>query len=972
MIGNKQEEVKAMTFEELLNKYNALLEDYEKLESENKELKRRLGITELKEKVIIDNRQDSAFNKFSPNEEKIKLYMSLFRGREDVYAKRWESREGKKGYSPACANEWKTELCNKRAVKCDKCQNRQLLAIDAQVIEKHLRGKDELARDVVGLFPLMEDDMCYILAVDFDKNEWQKDVAVFRDTCREQGLKVAVERSRSGNGAHVWLFFETHIKAATARKLGNLLLTHAMNKRHEIGFESYDRLFPNQDTMPKGGFGNLIALPLQGKARREGNSLFVDDDFIPYSDQWVYLNQIKRLTAEEVDEHIKKLEKIVGVLENNKSIDDVNKEDWQPLKTIALSSDDFPKEVKVIKRNMLYIIKIGISARALNQFKRMAAFNNPDFFKAQAMRMPTYDKPRVIYGFDETEDTLILPRGCEENVLQVLSRQNVKVVLQDQRTSGRDIDVKFSGELREEQVSAVQEMLKYEQGVLAATTAFGKTVIGAYLIAARKVNTLILVHNKQLLEQWKERLNDFLVINEELPESINHKRGKKVTRLIGEIGGGKNKSQGIVDVAIIQSLVRKDEMKELVKTYGMIIVDECHHVSAFSFEQVIKGAMAKYVYGLTATPTRQDGHHPIIYMQCGPIRYKVDAKKQAEERPFEHYLMPRLTPFKMPTDSINDKYGIGTIYKALSESKLRNNLIIGDVVHALSKGRTPIVISERTDHVQYLAESLRKQCKNVIVLTGKLKNREKLEMIERLQAMPSNEPMIIIATGRYIGEGFDFPRLDTLFLAMPISWKGTLAQYAGRLHRTYENKEDVFIYDYVDIHVETLEKMYHKRMKGYASIGYKVWENNYCQNTQAIYESETFMQTFIQDLKGAEQSILIVSPSLSKSKVMGLKKCLGEKCTFGIKVCIVTKPLANYKENSQRIVAKVTNELEQIGCEIVYKEEAYQKFGVIDKRIVWYGNIHILGYEKESETIMRIDSIEIAEELEQILVEQRK
>lgn len=961
-----------MDYEELLNKYNILLKAYAELEYENKELKEKLGVPVVKENVVVYEEATNGLNKYSPKEEKLKLYMSLFKGREDVYAKRWESREGKKGYTPVCANEWKQELCNKKLVKCDKCKHRRLIPLDTKVIEKHLRGMDKLARDVIGLFPLLEDDTCHLLVVDFDKKEWEKDVSAFRLSCSEQGLEVAVEKSRSGNGAHVWLFFDTNIPAKTARKLGNLLLTNAMNKRHEIGFESYDRLFPNQDTMPKGGFGNLIALPLQGNARKNGNSIFVDCNFIPYEDQWKYLSQLKKLTVQQVEEHINRLEKLLETTAESKLSTENDQDEWKTLKTIELAVNDFPQEVKVVKSSMLYVDKVGISARALNQFKRIASFNNPDFFKTQAVRMPTYDKPRVICGFDETEDALVLPRGCEENLLDMLRQKNIKVTVQDKRNSGRSIDVIFNGKLRDEQIPAASELLKYDNGVLAATTAFGKTVIGAHLIATRRVNTLILVHNKQLLQQWKERLEEFLIINEEVPKDPNDKRRRKARSIIGEIGGGKNRAHGIIDVAIIQSMIKKEEMKELIKTYGMIIVDECHHVSAFSFEQVIKGAMAKYVYGLTATPTRQDGHHPIIFMQCGPIRYRVDAKKQAKERPFNHYLIPRFTSFKMDQELVGERYGINTIYKALCESELRNSLILGDVVKALEKGRTPIVISERTEHVQYLAEKLNDRCKNVIVLTGGLKARERNEMSVKLQSIPEDEELVIVATGKYIGEGFDFPRLDTLFLAMPIAWKGTLAQYTGRLHRNYESKQDVLVYDYVDIHVGTLEKMYHKRVKGYASIGYTVWDNKADKNIQNIYESGNFTETFLKDINKAEKSILIVSPSLSRTRFAIVKKHLSSKSIEGIKIQIITKPLYQYKDISKNAMTKIVNELAQIGCEVIFKEDVYQKFGSIDERIVWYGNIHLLGYGQETETIMRIDSIEVAEELRQTLKQEKQ
>ena len=469
---------------------------------------------------------------------------------------------------------------------------------------------------------------------------------------------------------------------------------------------------------------------------------------------------------------------------------------------------DIPETVHITRANMLYINKNGFSNKALNSLKRMAAFRNPDFYKAQAMRLPTYDKPRIISLSDETSDYLCLPRGCELDLVNLLGNLKADVEWADKTSLGRAISVEFNGLLRDEQADATDSMLRYDNGVLSATTAFGKTVIGAKLISERKVNTLVLVHTQQLLEQWKKRLNQFLTINEKLPDEPVKKRGrKKVRSIIGQLGGGKKTLSGIIDIAVMQSLAKGDEVNEIVRDYGMIIVDECHHVPAFSFEQILKSALAKYVYGLTATPVRQDGHHPIIFMHCGPVRYKVDAKEQAEKRPFDHYIIPRFTHFRKPVGQDEKQWSIGEIYSEISTSPIRNQLIIEDVISCVKEGRNPIVLTERTAHVELIADQLSKALPNVIELIGGMSAKERRAALGRLSSIPANENIVIVATSRFVGEGFDEPRLDTLFLAMPVACKGTVQQYAGRLHRLYQDKNEVQIYDYVDVHVGVLERM---------------------------------------------------------------------------------------------------------------------------------------------------------------------
>jgi hypothetical protein len=713
-----------MEYNELFEKYRKLLEENQRLKNENEDFRKRLGLPlpspyikndvqasiEVNDIQLVEVIKPGYVTNSSSPEDKINLFMSLFRGRDDVYAKRWQNKEGKSGYSPVCLNEWARGICNKPKIKCSECGNRNYAVLDFAAIDKHLRGKD-----VFGVYPMLPDETCYFLAIDFDDEGWEKDISVLRDICAGNNIPFAVERSRSGNGAHVWFFFDDKVSAVSVRKFGTALLTHAMAKRHEIKFTSYDRLFPNQDTLPKGGLGNLIALPLQLNARRNNNSVFIDEKFQPYDDQWSFLSSIRKLSESEIDLYISQLcsGSELGDLRQN---EDEECKPWERSNTnYKLSKSDFPDTVYVTKVNMLYISKNGFSHKALNIIKRLAAFRNPDFYKAQAMRLPTFDKPRIISLSYETPEYLCLPRGCELDLINLFSAHKVDVKWVDKSYSGKQIDVEFNGQLRDEQEDAVGSMLQHDNGVLSATTAFGKTVIGAKIISVKKVNTLILVHTQQLLEQWKERLNQFLLINEELSSDEIKKRGRKKSRsIIGQLGGGKNNLSGIIDVAIMQSLVKGDEVKEFIRNYGMVIVDECHHVPAFSFEQILKNVAGKYVYGLTATPVRQDGHHPIIFMHCGPVRYKVDARKQAEKRPFEHYVIPRFTPFRKPISQDEKEWSIGEIYTEISTSQIRNKLIVDDVIKSVNEGRNSIVLTERTAHVEVIANALKEVLPNVI------------------------------------------------------------------------------------------------------------------------------------------------------------------------------------------------------------------------------------------------------------------
>ncbi len=580
-----------------------------------------------------------------------------------------------------------------------------------------------------------------------------------------------------------------------------------MEKHPGLGLDSYDRFFPSQDTMPKGGFGSLIALPLQRIPRDKGNTLFLDKDFNPYPDQWAFLSGIRKMTKQEIEAVVHEAQRKGKILGVRMSLtEDGNEDPWtlppSRRKVEKTIEGPFPEKIDVIIGNMVYIEKGDLPAGMINKLIRLAAFQNPDFYKTQAMRLSTYGKPRIISCAEDFDRYIGLPRGCFDEVLELLKCHGIRADIRDERFSGISIAVGFNGRLRPTQEEAVSELLKHEIGVLSAPTAFGKTIMAACIIAERKVNTLVLVHRRLLMDQWHERLKTFLSVDS-----------------IGRIGGGRDKRTGFIDVGMIQSLNNKGVVKDLVAEYGQVIVDECHHVSAFSFEQVLKQMKAKYVIGLTATPIRKDGHHPIIIMQCGAIRFRVDDRRQALERPFEHVVIPRRTAFRLPDAA---EGGIQPVYAAMMRDKQRNDFIFKDLISVLEERRSPLLLTERTEHVDEFAERLKGFARNVLVLKGGAGKKQRRALAERMASIPEGEERVLIATGRYIGEGFDDARLDTLFLTMPISWRGTLQQYAGRLHRLHNNKKVVRIYDYVDANISMLVRMYEKRLKGYKAIGYSI------------------------------------------------------------------------------------------------------------------------------------------------------
>lgn len=684
------------------------------------------------------------------------------------------------------------------------------------MIRNHLLGRDPSGPEwkdfTAGVYPLLRDETCWFLAVDLDKSTWLEDAAAFLEICRIHDIPAALERSRSGNGGHVWIFFAEPIPARTARALGSYLLTRAMEQRPELGFESYDRFFPNQDTLPQGGFGNLIALPLQKRPRGTGNSVFLDEEFQPHLDQWAYLSSIRRMHLAEIEAILSEAteyEALLGVKPVEVEADDAP---WKAppsgMRKERPLTGPLPGRLSLVSGNQIYIDKEELTPALRNRIVRLAAFQNPEFYRAQAMRFSTYDKPRIISCAEDFPKHIGLPRGCMDELVELLNTHHIEPTITDERFSGGPLEITFRGRLRPEQQEAAEAMLAGDFGVLAAATGFGKTVVAAYLIAERKINTLVLVHRRQLADQWSAQLASFLGLS---PGQI------------GQIGGGRRNPTGWIDVATIQSLHRNGIVDDLVEEYGYLIVDECHHISARSFELVVRQSKARYVTGLSATVTRKDGHHPIIFMQCGPIRFRVDPREQATRRSFSHRVIVRKTDFRLSESlSVEPRPPIHEIYKALSMDGTRNELIIQNILAAVREGRCPVVLTERIDHLDLLAGLLESHLENVFVLKGGMGKKQRRKIMEHLETVPAGEHRVLLSTGRYLGEGYDDPRLDTLFLTLPISWRGTLAQYAGRLHRDHDQKKEVFICDYLDEDVPLLVRMYDKRRRGYLALGYEM------------------------------------------------------------------------------------------------------------------------------------------------------
>lgn len=927
------------------------INELDRLRAENARLRALLA----RHGIVADEPKPSIPQKASLSlEEKVNLFRSLFRGREDVFARRWfSSTTGKSGYQPVCSREWNREYCDKKKFKCAECPNREFQPLGYSDVYRHLEGKEPNGRDVVGVYAILEDNTCNFLCCDFDdkscEHGYQDDVRAYISVCSDWDVPAYIERSRSGNGAHVWILFSEPIPARQARRLGNAILTEAMERERRMSFKSYDRFFPNQDFMPSGGFGNLVALPLQGKARKNGNSVFVDEDFIPFTDQWAYLQKMRKMSPAAAERLVARYDnEPLGEL--SKSSESVP---WERPMPKPMTKADFPKRIIIIRSSGIYIPTKELSAKAVNHLKRLAAFKNPEFYAKLGMRLPVYNLPRIISCSEMVDDYLILPRGCEESAVCFFRENNVDVEIQDKTNPGWPIEVNFNGELYPEQKQAIEELAGHVCGTLYAVPGFGKTVTAAAMIARKKVSTLILTHTKALLDQWLERLSECLLTDFHPEEHPKGRGRRKKFHQFGALSSTESTLNGKIDIALLQSCISDNEVKPFVRDYGMVIVDECHHAPAVNFERVLREVNARYVYGLTATPIRKDGHQPIIFMQCGEIRFIADSKSQQAQQSFHRLLIPRFTTHR----NLNaDGNNYSQILDELTESESRNRLILDDVATNLADGRTPIILTARTAHVDILTEQCRKICKNVIRLVGNDSSKVKREVMAQLSTISADEPLVVVATGKYVGEGFDLPRLDTLMLAQPVSWKGLIAQYTGRLHRNYPGKTETRIYDYIDLRVPVCDSMYRKRLRGYKSVGYSIAVANeglFAEpTTESIFDPTNFERPFQADLTSAKRSIVISTTRLRWTRTPRIIDLLAVASQRGVSITIVVTETGHREE-----------ELRQMGFSIIHRPDCKMQCAIIDQHIGWYGSINLVGRSLADTTVIRMNSTDLANAL---------
>ena len=921
----------------------------------------------------------------------IQYYYHLFKGRNDVYSKRSgkvNKKTGKHGYYTQCWNFWKDGICPKKnhsQFNCGECQNQKYKELTGQVLYEHLIGAREDASDVIGLYPMFPDETVNFLVFDFDchddkiggddganlESDWMTEVNAFRKICEINEVPVLVERSRSGKGAHVWIFFEKPILASVARRFGTALLSKGAESVNMKNFKYYDRMLPAQDHIPlntktgKPGLGNLVALPLQGQALKLGNSAFIDENWNVYPNQWECLKEVKKLSLETVEERIKEwsAEGILGVLSNEFEADTERTNDTKPWEKTkhSLHKEDVSSVVEIVIADKVYIGTKDMKPRMQNALRRMAAFSNPDFYKKAAMGLSTKGIPRIVFcGYDEA-GYICIPRALLDSVIDRFNEVGISFTLTDNRCSGTLLDVSFNGTLYEEQMRAAKAILEHDNGILAATTSFGKTVVGAYMIAQRKTNTLILVHNTEIQKNWIEDLNKFLDVNAELPEyKTKTGRIKKRKNIIGKLHAGHNSMTDIIDVAIFSSLGKGDEIDPIIEQYGMVIMDECHHGAAQTVEDVIGSAKAKYVYGLTATPKREDGLEKKVFMQFGPIRFRYTAKERAEKQGIDHFVYPRFTRLVSASH-----LKVNEANRAVIECESRNEQIIADVENCIQNGRTPLVLTKYKEHAELLYQRLQGKADHVYLLQGGGSRKTKDEMRIQMRSIPDAESIVLVAIDKYIGEGFNFPRLDTMMLTMPAAAEGNIEQFAGRLHRDYETKKEVIIYDYVDSHIRVLEKMYHKRLRTYKKIGYEICNNIIVekQNANTIFDIDSYEKVYEKDLLEANKEIIISSPGLNHAKVDVFVKHIKQRQEDGVKLTVITLNPEEYPEEKIEDTKRLVEILKNCGVKIKLQEHLHEHFAIIDEEIVWYGSMNFLSRAKVDDNLMRVKSKDVAQEL---------
>ena len=716
-------------------------------------------------------------DRHSSPEEKVALFRSLFAGREDVYALRWENeRTGKSGWGPAVRGGW----ANARR------PDREYLPYTDGVIEKHLGGEIH-----TGLYPLQHGDCCRVLVCDFDDAGWVLDSLAYLDAARTSGVPAALERSRSGDGGHVWIFFDGNVPAASARRIGVHLLREAMTMRAELDLISYDRLFPAQDFMPKGSFGNLIALPLHGECRKRGTTVFIDPATLePFEDQWAFLSTLEPLAAQSAIE----LAEALGELATGPDASTYRR---PPNGSVGPKP---PPKIHARSEAMLAVDRIGMPPAMLAALKHLASLHNPEFYEKERLRFSTWNTPRFIRCYRETLDQLLLPRGLRDKAHGIVADAGSQLVITDGCADPRSLGTALLATLTPEQATAAADLGRHDLGMLVAPPGSGKTVVGCAHIARHQVPTLVIVDRKPLMEQWRDRLVTHLDLN---------------PKQIGQLGGGRAKATGAVDVAMIQSLARRDDLTELTAAYGLVIVDECHHVPAVTFERVAREIPVRRWLGLTATPYRRDGLQSMMAMHCGPARHTMTIGTGPVLRTLN------LIVHETDHETAEEGQHIQTTFRGLVEDSQRTAGICDDIAKARDAGRHCLVLTRWTEHLDSITELLAMKGIEALVLQGQMGKKARAAVIERLAEHPHGElGLVLAATSSLLGEGFDCPPLDTLFLAFPIKFKGSVVQCVGRVMRPTDTKTRVEVHDYVDVRIPVLARMHAERRRAYASLGF--------------------------------------------------------------------------------------------------------------------------------------------------------
>ena len=957
------------------------------LEDENRLLKERLEEAGVSYANIVSGDAEGVVELYDPDQgarikkfdvtDKIAsdFFMMFCRGRKDVYDLRYTNpKTGKNGYYSQCFNRWDRgcHIQKKDGVRCKDCELRAYKPVTLPLIKAHMNGTDPNGNDVVAIYPMLENNLCQLLVFDFDNHAkgaeqedyaniddgWKEEINALRHICKNLDVDAAVERSRSGRGAHLWIFFKEMVPARLARRFGFALLEKGAESVNLKSFKYYDRMIPTQDALPEGGLGNVIALPLQGMALKSGNSAFIDENWNAYEDQLNVLAGTRRLTRQGIEDYL-------SLWYSTGSISEDNGTDAPWDKNSEIEAGSVKGVVRIVLADRIYIDSTGMSNKTKRQLRRMATFSNKQYFQNQAMDMPNYDESRFIYLGSDEGKYIVLPRGLREEILKKFDNAGISYKIEDKRTKGQELNISFRGELRESQIPAVETMLENETGILHAATAFGKTVVCCDMIARRGISTLILVDRADLMNQWIKRLEEFLDIDEELPEyQTKTGRTRKRKSLIGNLQGAHDTLTGIVDVAMIRSLKKKDGFHPKLKEYAQVYFDECHHAASDSAIEVLQEINAKYVYGVTATPKRGDGKEKINEFLLGPIRYRFTAKDRAEEQNINHLVYPRFTRTVKPHHLSKTPYG-NDAYELIRNNDVRDEQIIRDVADCVQAGRTPVVLTKYVDHAKKLSERLKTYADRLILLTGANGTKARRAQVEELNKVDNSDSLILVGTGSLLGEGFDFPRLDTLFMATPVSGENVVEQYVGRLNRDYDGKENVIVYDYVDSHIPKFDKMYSARLKAYKKIGYELCVNmdGEKQKANAIYDIENYAETYWKDLEEANSAVVVSSPRLNNQKVDRIINMLGKRRELGVEVTIVTWHPDAYKYGKDDVRMELMERLRKAGFEIRLVEESCEHYAVIDNEIVWYGSVNLLSKEDAEDNLMRVCSKDIAAEL---------